>query len=217
MGNIVQIVYDEKDARSYLETLANKMGEELENLRMAKNSQLPLQKHIQTVSQSANQSAGNPLMPIDNGQGNDSEKWRTLRKNKVKNQQILELQSTLQEEIQLRHQINTDLTMERQNNQDRILKMLIFVRLEPQYKIQIKRLEHENIELKAKIQELLDSVQTTNSLHEHNSLGRSHFDPHEHASSGRSSSPVPSLAHSNEIRYKQPQLLPINDPRNISL
>ena len=25
------------------------------------------------------------------------------------------------------------------------------------------------------------------------------------------------LAHSNEIRYKQPQLLPINDPRNISL
>ena len=95
--------------------------------------------------------------------------------------------------------------------------MLIFVRLEPQYKIQIKRLEHENIELKAKIQELLDSVQTTNSLHEHNSLGRSHFDPHEHASSGRSSSPVPSLAHSNEIRYKQPQLLPINDPRNISL
>ena len=217
MGNIVQIVYDEKDARSYLETLANKMGEELENLRMAKNSQLPLQKHIQTVSQSANQSAGNPLMPIDNGQGNDSEKWRTLRKNKVKNQQILELQSTLQEEIQLRHQINTDLTMERQNNEDRILKMLIFVRLEPQYKIQIKRLEHENIELKAKIQELLDSVQTTNSLHEHNSLGRSHFDPHEHASSGRSSSPVPSLAHSNEIRYKQPQLLPINDPRNISL
>ena len=120
MGNIVQIVYDEKDARSYLETLANKMGEELENLRMAKNSQLPLQKHIQTVSQSANQGAGNPLMPIDNGQGNDSEKWRTLRKNKVKNQQILELQSTLQEEIQLRHQINTDLTMERQNNQDRI-------------------------------------------------------------------------------------------------
>ena len=122
LGNIVQIVYDEKDARSYLETLANKMGEELENLRMAKNSQLPLQKHIQTVSQSANQSAGNPLMSIDNGQGNDSEKWRTLRKNKVKNQQILELQSTLQEEIQLRHQINTDLTMERQNNQDRIFR-----------------------------------------------------------------------------------------------
>ena len=126
MGNIVQIVYDEKDARSYLETLANKMGEELENLRMAKNSQLPLQKHIQTVSQSANQSAGNPLMPIDNGQGNDSEKWRTLRKNKVKNQQILELQSTLQEEIQLRHQINTDLTMERQNNQDRISPSKMF-------------------------------------------------------------------------------------------
>ena len=90
-------------------------------------------------------------------------------------------------------------------------------RTRDQSNIRIKRLEHENIELKAKIQELLDSVQTTNSLHEHNSLGRSHFDPHDHASSGRSSSPVPSLAHSNEIRYKQPQLLPINDPRNISL
>ena len=116
MGNIVQIVYDEKDARSYLETLANKMGEELESLRTAKNSQSPLQKHIQSVS--ANQSTGNQRS-IANG-SNDSDMWRTLRKNKVKNQQILELQSTLQEEIQLRHQINTDLTMERQNNQEKI-------------------------------------------------------------------------------------------------
>ena len=33
LGNIVQWVYDEKDARAYLEQLANRMSEELEALK----------------------------------------------------------------------------------------------------------------------------------------------------------------------------------------
>ena len=183
LGNIVQWVYDEKDARSYLETLANKMQEELENLRQAKNSQLPLHKLISTPS-AASISASAVT-------GNNSEHmWRTLRKNKEKKQQLLELQSTLQEEIQLRHQISSDLTLERQNNQ---------------------RLEHENTELRVKLQELLD-IQTA---HEQNPV-RNHHSIEERASSGRSGSPAPSLSHSNEARStyicSKPQILSMNDP-----
>ena len=78
LGNIVQWVYDEKDARSYLETLATKMSEELEALRVAKQAQIPLQVHLQSSR--------------DNDKENEKGKWQTLRQNKVKQQQILELQ-----------------------------------------------------------------------------------------------------------------------------
>jgi len=77
LGNIVQWVYDEKDARSYLETLATKMSEELEALRAAKQAQIPLQQHLQSIPKPSN---------------DNEKKWQTLRNNKVKMQQILELQ-----------------------------------------------------------------------------------------------------------------------------
>ena len=57
-----------------------------------------------------------------------------MRRHKVKNSQLLELQSTLQDEIQLRHQITGELTEERQNSQ---------------------RLEMENDELKQKLAEFM--------------------------------------------------------------
>ena len=57
-----------------------------------------------------------------------------MRRSKLKNSQLLELQSTLQDEIQLRHQITSELTEERQNSQ---------------------RLEMEVIELRQKLSEMV--------------------------------------------------------------
>ena len=43
LGNIVQWVYDEKDARAYLDQLATRMSDEMEALKAARNSQHSLQ------------------------------------------------------------------------------------------------------------------------------------------------------------------------------
>ena len=54
------------------------MGEELEALRVAKKAQVPLKRHLENMPK--------------NSQESEKEKWQTLRQQKQKNQQILELQ-----------------------------------------------------------------------------------------------------------------------------
>lgn len=58
------------------------MSEELEALRAAKQAQIPLQQHLQSLPKSA----------ADPEKNDNEKKWQTLRHNKVKMQQILELQ-----------------------------------------------------------------------------------------------------------------------------
>ena len=77
MSNIVKWIYDEKEARSYLETVANNLSHEIQML-----------KEQPTLTNS-----------LPNGQKSD---WQTLRQKKKNNQQLLELQSALQEELQRR-------------------------------------------------------------------------------------------------------------------
>ena len=54
-----------------------KMSKELEALPAAKQAQIPLQQHLQSIPKPSN---------------DNDKKWQTLRNNKVKMQQILELQ-----------------------------------------------------------------------------------------------------------------------------
>ena len=79
LRSITKWVRDEKDARNYLEVLAEKMGEELEALRRARDAQVPLQQHLNSCETS----------PRD---GSDRERWQTLRNSKKKQAKILEIE-----------------------------------------------------------------------------------------------------------------------------
>ena len=74
-------VSDEKDARGYLQALASKMTEEMEQI-----------KHVSTRSSTT------------------MDKWQTQRRQKVDRQNMLELQSNLQAEIQAKQKISEQLT-----------------------------------------------------------------------------------------------------------
>jgi serine/threonine-protein kinase MRCK len=80
ISEIIQWVSDEKDARGYLQALATKMTEELEYL-----------KHV--------------------GQQNPADKnWRNRRSQKLDKMELLNLQSSLQSEIQAKATINDELS-----------------------------------------------------------------------------------------------------------
>ena len=72
---------DEKDARGYLQALASKMTEEMEQI-----------KHVSTRSSTT------------------MDKWQTTRRQKVDQRNMLELQSNLQAEIQAKQNIQDELT-----------------------------------------------------------------------------------------------------------
>jgi serine/threonine-protein kinase MRCK len=83
ISEIIQWVSDEKDARGYLQALATKMTEELEYL-----------KHV--------------------GQQNPVDKnWRNRRSQKLDKMELLNLQSSLQSEIQAKATINDELSRTR--------------------------------------------------------------------------------------------------------
>lgn len=83
ISEIIQWVSDEKDARGYLQALATKMTEELEYL-----------KHV--------------------GQQNPVDKnWRNRRSQKLDKMELLNLQSSLQSEIQAKASINDELSRTR--------------------------------------------------------------------------------------------------------
>ncbi|XP_049291758.1 serine/threonine-protein kinase Genghis Khan isoform X2 [Anopheles funestus] len=86
IAEIIQWVSDEKDARGYLQALATKMTEELEYL-----------KH------------SGPL----NHNASDNKNWRNRRSQKLDKMELLNLQSSLQNEIQAKAVISEELTRTR--------------------------------------------------------------------------------------------------------
>ena len=75
-------VSDEKDARGYLQALASKMTEELENLK------------VMGVS----------------GEDSGRQRWRNRRSQRLDKMELLNLQSSLNSEIQAKTQISEELT-----------------------------------------------------------------------------------------------------------
>lgn len=86
LSEIIQWVSDEKDARSYLQALATKMTEELDYL-----------KHT---------GVGNVVTGTDKN-------WRNRRSQKLDKMELLNLQSSLQSEIQAKQTISEDLSKTR--------------------------------------------------------------------------------------------------------
>merc|ERR1719154_175800 len=86
---IIQWVSDEKDARGYLQALATRMTEELENLKVT-GLGTPTQPH-------------NSLGPVDKN-------WRNRRSQKLDKMELLNLQSSLNSEIQAKQLISDELT-----------------------------------------------------------------------------------------------------------
>ncbi|XP_050527294.1 serine/threonine-protein kinase Genghis Khan [Daktulosphaira vitifoliae] len=88
IADIIQWISDEKDARGYLQVLAAKMKEELEYLK-----QYP-------------PSSNNSQATMDNS-------WRNRRSQKLDKMELLNLQSSLQSEIQAKQSINDELSKTR--------------------------------------------------------------------------------------------------------
>ncbi|XP_050095559.1 serine/threonine-protein kinase MRCK beta isoform X1 [Anopheles aquasalis] len=86
ISEIIQWVSDEKDARGYLQALATKMTEELEYL-----------KHSAPLNHNAS----------------DNKNWRNRRSQKLDKMELLNLQSSLQNEIQAKAAISEELTRTR--------------------------------------------------------------------------------------------------------
>ncbi|KAL3874670.1 hypothetical protein ACJMK2_037651 [Sinanodonta woodiana] len=81
ISEIIKWVSDEKDARGYLQALATKMTEELENLK---------------------------VMGVSDDTGR--QRWRNRRSQRLDKMELLNLQSSLQSEIQAKQQISEELT-----------------------------------------------------------------------------------------------------------
>ncbi|XP_060520410.1 serine/threonine-protein kinase Genghis Khan isoform X2 [Cylas formicarius] len=87
LSEIIQWVSDEKDARAYLQALATKMTEELEYLKHA---------------------------GVSNAVGGPDKNWRNRRSQKLDKMELLNLQSSLQSEIQAKQAISEDLSKTRE-------------------------------------------------------------------------------------------------------
>nr|XP_023026524.1 serine/threonine-protein kinase Genghis Khan isoform X1 [Leptinotarsa decemlineata]XP_023026525.1 serine/threonine-protein kinase Genghis Khan isoform X1 [Leptinotarsa decemlineata]XP_023026526.1 serine/threonine-protein kinase Genghis Khan isoform X1 [Leptinotarsa decemlineata] len=87
LSEIIQWVNDEKDARAYLQALATKMTEELDYL-----------KHT----------------GVSNAVSGSDKNWRNRRSQKLEKMELLNLQSSLQSEIQAKQAINEDLSKTRE-------------------------------------------------------------------------------------------------------
>ncbi|KAH1004202.1 hypothetical protein HUJ04_003991 [Dendroctonus ponderosae] len=87
LSEIIQWVSDEKDARAYLQALATKMTEELDYLKHA---------------------------GVSNSVGGSDKNWRNRRSQKLDKMELLNLQSSLQSEIQAKQAISEDLSKTRE-------------------------------------------------------------------------------------------------------
>ncbi|XP_063931323.1 serine/threonine-protein kinase Genghis Khan isoform X3 [Zophobas morio] len=87
LAEIIQWVSDEKDARAYLQALATKMTEELDYLKHA---------------------------GVSNAMGGTDKNWRNRRSQKLDKMELLNLQSSLQSEIQAKQAINEELSKTRE-------------------------------------------------------------------------------------------------------
>ncbi|KAK9881578.1 hypothetical protein WA026_016452 [Henosepilachna vigintioctopunctata] len=87
LAEIIQWVSDEKDARAYLQALATKMTEELDYLKHA---------------------------GVSNAVSGGDKNWRNRRSQKLDKMELLNLQSSLQSEIQAKQAISEDLSKTRE-------------------------------------------------------------------------------------------------------
>ncbi|XP_075169358.1 serine/threonine-protein kinase gek isoform X2 [Haematobia irritans] len=109
MSEIIQWVSDEKDARSYLQALATKMTEELEYLKHSGKFEFVFQpNYILTTIY------GIYAGPFYKKNNNDNNKnWRNRRSQKLDKMELLNLQSSLQSEIQAKAAISDELSKTR--------------------------------------------------------------------------------------------------------
>lgn len=110
ISEIIKWVSEEKDARGYLQALATKMTEELENLK---------------------------VMGEDSGRN----RWRNRRSQRLDKMEILNLQSSLQNEIQAKQQISEELTKSKANQVATENKLI-------EYEAEVKKLKEELKEAK---------------------------------------------------------------------
>ncbi|KAK3093861.1 hypothetical protein FSP39_021152 [Pinctada imbricata] len=135
ISEIIKWVSDEKDARGYLQALATKMTEELENLK---------------------------VMGVSDDTGR--QRWRNRRSQRLDKMELLNLQSSLNSEIQAKQQISEELTRVKANNvaletkiseQDEEVEKL-------RRELEETRSEHNN--LKEKMQTEWEKTQPDSSL-----------------------------------------------------
>uniref|UniRef100_A0A8C4RC54 non-specific serine/threonine protein kinase n=1 Tax=Eptatretus burgeri TaxID=7764 RepID=A0A8C4RC54_EPTBU len=116
---IIQWVSDEKDARSYLQTLANKLNEDLDNLRSSSLGSKP----VDTL-------------------------WKTRRSQKVEMSARLELQSALDAEIRVKQSIQEELTRTKAVNITAEGKLHESEKSNKDLRREIEKLKKENEDLK---------------------------------------------------------------------
>uniref|UniRef100_T1H1A1 KELK-motif containing domain-containing protein n=1 Tax=Megaselia scalaris TaxID=36166 RepID=T1H1A1_MEGSC len=93
MGEILQWVSDEKDARAYLQALTSKMSDEVDYL-----------KHSSEFI---------PGLLHKNSSASDNKNWKNRRSQKLDKMELLNLQSSLQSEIQAKAAISEELSRTR--------------------------------------------------------------------------------------------------------
>ena len=96
-------VSDEKDARSYLQALTSKMTEEMENLKTQGVAGTP----SNVIFQSSSSVNGSMKCNVCFAQ---EKNWKNRRSQKLDKMEILNLQSSLQSEIQAKESIREELT-----------------------------------------------------------------------------------------------------------
>ncbi|UYV73630.1 gek [Cordylochernes scorpioides] len=98
ISEIIQWVSDEKDARGYLQALATKMTEELENLKTTGVPPTPTAVCVLCVREAEYQLAV------------QEKNWRNRRSQKLDKMELLNLQSSLQSEIQAKQAVSEELS-----------------------------------------------------------------------------------------------------------
>ncbi|XP_035704452.1 serine/threonine-protein kinase Genghis Khan isoform X2 [Folsomia candida] len=126
---LIQWVSDEKDARSYLQALASKMNEELEFL---KHAGLP------------------PTTTVEKN-------WRNRRSQKLDKMELLNLQSSLQSEIQAKQAISEELTKTRSD--------LVASQKElREYRQRLELLSRETFKKEAQIKDLQQRIESSDGF-----------------------------------------------------
>lgn len=126
ISEIIRWVSDEKDARGYLQALASKMTEELENLK------------VMGVS----------------GEDSGRQRWRNRRSQRLDKMELLNLQSSLNSEIQAKTQISEELT--------KVKSQLAYIENKLMEADERNvRLANENEELRDKYSKVVDKQQLT--------------------------------------------------------
>lgn len=108
MGEILQWVSDEKDARSYLQALTSKMSDEVDYLKHSSG-----RFFLGRMSCAYVKSEFIPGLLHKNSSASDNKNWKNRRSQKLDKMELLNLQSSLQSEIQAKAAISEELSRTR--------------------------------------------------------------------------------------------------------